>query len=47
MHTVPQKPLINLFSNFMSCVSEFIKALTDSTEITEITLLGDGENSVQ
>lgn len=41
MHTVPRSHV--LFSNFMRYISEFIKALMDSTEITEITLLTYGE----
>lgn len=33
MHTVPERPFINVFSDVTSYVSELMKALTDSPEI--------------
>ena len=47
MHTLPEKPLINLSSNFMSYVSELTQALTCSTEMTKTTLSTSGENFAQ
>ena len=50
-YTVSKKPFTNLVANFMIYIylylSEFIKALADSTEITGIPLLTFGENFAQ